>query len=133
MKNVVISGSASLQDKIQKWFSYWESSGYSMLDYPKPIEANNFSEVYPSVHSEFYKNLSKTDLHFIANEEKKGIKGYIRPGVFAEIAYRVGLNLVNKETVPIILAHTPSKDVYFYNDLNLWLSLGWIQLLDNKI
>ena len=130
MKNVVISGSASAQDKIQKWLSHWESEGYFILDYPKPIEQNNFFEVYPSVHTEFYKRLGKTDIHFIANEEKGGIKGYIGPGVFAEIAYRVGLNLVNKESVPIVLAYRPSEEVYFYNDLSLWISLGWIRLLD---
>ncbi len=131
MKTIVISGSATLYDKMDKWHDYWESQGYSISAYPEPINEKDFPQAYPVIHQEFYIQLAKTDLHFIANEEKRGIVGYVGPGVFAEIAFRVGLNLTRNEHVPIVLLTEPTSQVCFYEDLKLWLSLGWIQLFDD--
>ena len=129
MKTIVISASASEQEKIKKWCDFWQSRGYEVIAYPKSIKEADFNSTYPTVHREFYKCLAETDFHFIANEEKKGISGYIGPGVFAEIAFRVGLNLVKNQSVPVLLLTTPSKEVKFCEDIKLWISLGWVKLL----
>jgi hypothetical protein len=127
MKIVVISASASLQEKIQKWVTYWKSCGYTVAAHPEPIREENFSTEYPIVHQKFYEKLAKADVHFIANEEKGGVVGYIGPGVFAEVAFRVGINLVQHKDIPIVLLAPISPKSLFYEDLQRWISLGWIQ------
>lgn len=70
MKNVVVAGSAKLQDKISHWFNYWKNQNYNILDYPVPIEEENFLKEYPDVHRDFFKNIAETDVIFIMNEDK---------------------------------------------------------------
>ena len=130
MKTVVISSSASLQDQIKKWLSFWVSKGYKVTDYPKEVKDSEFSKEYPMIHKNFYKKLYNPNLnvHFVLNEDKNNISGYIGPGVFAEIAFRVGLNLIQNKKVKIILFKKPSPKNHFYKDIQLWLSLGWVRL-----
>lgn len=47
MKKVVISGSSKLQDKVNYWLEYFKSKGYTILDYPKLIEQNNYVKELP--------------------------------------------------------------------------------------
>lgn len=96
------------------------------MNYPKPIE--NFRSDFPKVHKDFYIALTKTDILFVANENKNDEKGYIGPGVFAEIAFSVGLNLAQDKDIEIILNQIPNKNNVFYNDIKLWLDLNWIKL-----
>ncbi len=128
MKTVVISGSVSLEEKMKKWDVFWRAKGYKVINYPKPIANGEFAIQYPIIHQEFYSDLAKADIHFVANEENKNIKGYIGPGVYAEIAFRVGLNLTGDTKASVILLEQLSPDNPFYDDLKLWLDLGWIGL-----
>lgn len=57
--------------------------------------------------------------------------GYIGPGVFAEISFRIGLNLTLAQDVPIILLNIPSADSPFHDDIMLWNSLGWVRFYKN--
>ena len=85
---VVIAGSTSLPENIKKWIEYWNSKdGYSVLDYPKAIPQDNFDNLYPDVHKNFFKNITEADILFIANGEKKGINGYIGAETFAELGF----------------------------------------------
>ena len=71
MKKVVIAGSAKLQKEINKWLKIFESKNYEILDYPREIEQERFIELYPSIHKTFFECITKTDMLFIMNEDKR--------------------------------------------------------------
>ena len=75
MKKIVISGSSKLQEELITWKEYFEQKGYEVIDYPKQVSKENLKDIYKS----FYESLEKTDVLFLMNEERKGIKGYIGP------------------------------------------------------
>lgn len=128
MKNIVISGSASLQDKVNYWLDYFKNKDYEILDYPSPIEQNSFLELYPNVHKNFFKSLTKCDILFIMNEDKNNISGYIGASTFAEISFCVAQNLIYNNNIEILLLKIPDKKVQCYDEITLWLNLGWIKL-----
>ena len=72
MNKVIIAGSAKLQDDINYWKEKFSNNNYEVLDFPKAIEKERFMELYPSVHKEFFENITKTDILFIMNEDKNG-------------------------------------------------------------
>lgn len=129
-RTIVISGSASQLEKMRYWHDYWEQNGREVLAWPEPILEDDFASIYPKIHKIFYARLASTDMHFVANETKNGIEGYIGPGVFAEISFRIGLNMIHEKNVPVILLQMPSRKVHFYNDIVLWKSLGWLRLYE---
>lgn len=132
MKKVVIAGSAKLQDEIKKWIQYWSSKdGYTVLDYPKVISRDNFENLYPDAHKNFFKNIAEADVLFIANEKKNGIDGYIGAETFAELGFGLAQKLVNNKNIKLILVHMPAKEVACYDEIVLWRKLGWIdQIID---
>lgn len=130
MKNVVIVGSAKLQDKISYWVNYWKNQNYNILDYPVPIEEENFLKEYPDVHRDFFKNIAETDVIFIMNEDKNGVVGYIGPESFAEMCFAVVQNLLYGKSIKIILLKMPENKVQSYDEVVLWLKIGWIKLLE---
>jgi len=129
MKKVVITGSASLQDKINHWKEFWENKGYLVIDYPHPISQENFLEEYPSVHTEFFRHINETDILFVINEDKNGIIGYLGAESFAEMCFGVTQNLLYDKKIEIILLKMPSLNVSSYAEISLWLKLGWIKIL----
>lgn len=129
---VVIAGSASFQENIKKWIEYWNSkTGYSVLDYPKAIPQDNFDNLYPGVHKNFFKNITEADILFIANAEKKGINGYIGAETFAELGFGLAQKLVYGKNIKLILANMPAKEVACYDEIILWNKLGWIDEIMN--
>lgn len=129
MKKIVIAGSVSLPEAIECWTSYWNNQdGYTVINFPRQITQDNFLEEYPRVHREFFVSLNDADVVFVANEEKKGIQGYIGAEVFAEIVYALALRLVDGKNIDILLAYMPSDRVQAYEEIQLWLQLGWIRL-----
>lgn len=127
MKKVVIAGSAKLQQEIQNWRELFKNKDYEVLDYPKKIDETEFMELYPNVHKEFFENITKTDMLFIMNEDKNGIEGYIGPAVFAELSYGI-IEYLNDRDILLMLLKMPSKEVIGYEEINLWLKLGWIKI-----
>ena len=133
MKNVVIAGSASLHEAIEKWVRYWNlQDGHTVTNYPKTIPKERFIEEYPNVHRDYFKSLKEADILFVANEEKRGIPGYIGAEVFAEIVFAVALDLVDDKKIEIILANKPSDQIQAYEEIRLWLGLGWISIMKEK-
>jgi hypothetical protein len=129
---IVIAGSAKLQSEIQKWIEYWNNKeDYSVLDYPKEIPQDNFDNLYPDVHRNFFKNITEADILFVANEKKNGIDGYIGAETFAELAFGLAQKLVNEKDIKLILANMPSKEVACYDEIVLWKRLGWIDEIIN--
>ncbi len=128
MKKVVIAGSAKLQNDINYWKQKFSDNGYEVLDYPKEIEKEKFMELYPSVHKEFFKNITKTDILFIMNEDKNEIIGYIGAESFAELTFGLAQKLVYGKNIELVILKMPSKEVQCYEEIDLWIKLGWIKL-----
>jgi len=127
MQKIVVSGSAKLPEKINYWVNYFNNKGYEVLDYPKNINKEEFLDLYSMRHKEFYQNIKKTDVLFIMNEDKNGIEGYIGPAVFAELSYGI-IEYLNDRDILLMLLKMPSKEVIGYEEINLWLKLGWIKI-----
>ncbi len=132
MKKVVIAGSAKLQKEINKWLKIFESKNYEILDYPRKIEQERFIELYPSIHKTFFEYITKTDMLFIMNEDKNGKYGYIGAEAFAELTFGLAQKLVYNKEIELIILKMPSQDVQCYEEIDLWLKLGWIKLYEEE-
>ncbi len=132
MKKIVISASSSLQDEIEKWAKFFQSREFDILNWPKPIKAENFLAKFPLIHKEFYESLNDTDILFVANEHKNNMNGYIGPAVFAEISFVMGLKLSQNKKIRIILNQKPSLENCFHEDIMLWLDNGWLEVFDES-
>lgn len=128
MKKVVIVGSAKLQNNINYWKEKFSNNNYEILDYPKAIEKERFMELYPNVHKEFFENITKTDMLFIMNENKNGKIGYIGAESFAELTFGLAQKLIYEKNIELVILKMPSKEVQCYEEIDLWLKLGWIRL-----
>ncbi len=128
MKKVVIAGSASLQEEITFWKKMWEDNRYVVINYPKAISSGNFLELYPKVHTDFFKSIQEADVLFVMNEDKDDTEGYIGAEAFAELSFGVIEKLVNKKDIEIILLKIPSEQVQSHEEIELWLKLGWIEI-----
>lgn len=132
MKKIVIAGSAKLQDKINLWKSFFTEKKYEILDYPKPIDEEKFMELYPSIHKNFFKNITKTDILFLMNEDKNNIEGYIGAESYAELTFGLAQNLIYNKNIDLIILKMPSREVQCYDEIKLWIELGWIKLYEGK-
>lgn len=129
MKNkVVIAGSASLQEKVRYWKSFWENDEYEVVNYPSSIPSDTFLDKYPQIHKKFFDDIENANVVFIMNETKNGIIGYIGAESFAEMAFAVAQNLVHGKNIEIILLQMPEERVQSHDEVLLWLKLGWIKL-----
>lgn len=132
MKKIVIAGSAKLQDKINIWKSFFTEKKYEILDYPKPIDEEKFMKLYPSIHKNFFENITKTDILFVMNEDKNNIEGYIGAESYAELTFGLAQNLIYNKNIDLIVLKMPSREVQCYDEIKLWIELGWIKLYDGK-
>lgn len=130
---ICICGKTSLKDKIDYWTNYFERHNYEIMDYPKSVEGPNFKELYPSIHKDFYSNIKLSDMLFVMNEDYNKIEGYIGSETFAELAYGLALKLVDKKDIDLVLLKMPSENTPCYEDIKLWLELGWIRLFEEEI
>lgn len=133
IKKIVIAGSASLQEKVSYWKKFWKERGYFVINYPSPISKDIFLEEYPKVHIEFFKNILKADILFVMNEDKNGVVGYLGSESFAEMCFGVAQNLIYNKNLEVILLKMPSEQVQSYEEIVLWLKLGWIKLYEENI
>ena len=129
-EKIVISGSSKLQDKVEYWISYFKNLNYEILDYPKYTEPSEYEKTLPKIYKNFYTALENTDVYFLMNEEKNGIKGYIGASSIAELTYVVILNLIHNKNIEIYILNMPSKEVSSYDEVKFWLNMGWIKLFD---
>ena len=127
-KKVVIAGSVSLQEKLRFWMAYWQKKGYKVLDYPLEIPKSSFVEEYPEVYDTFFIHITQTSVLFVMNEDKNGIKGYVGAETFAEMGFAIVQNRLYGKNIQIQLLKMPEKQVAAYDEIQLWLALGWITL-----
>jgi len=129
MKKLVISGSAKLQPEVIKWKKYWEKRGYQILDYPQALNPDNYVQEYAHVHPFFHQQLELSDIQFIMNEDKNGITGYIGYASFAEMNYGIIRKINHHQPLEIILLKLPDPSLNCFEEIQLWLELGWIKIL----
>jgi len=127
-QKLVIVGSAMLQERINYWRSFWEDKGFEITAYPAPITTEKMLEEYPNVHKNFFSQLENADVVFVMNENKNNLVGYVGAETFSEMAFVVAQNLLHDKKIKIILLQIPAPQVQAYNEISLWLKLGWITL-----
>ena len=132
MKKIVISGSSKLQDKVNYWMEHFKNKDYEILNYPKLTQPEDYMTSLPIVYKDFYTDLENTDIFFLMNEEKNGIKGYIGASAIAELTYVVILNLIHNKNIEIYILNMPSPEVQSYDEVKFWLDIGWIKLYKEK-
>lgn len=130
MKKVVISGSSKLQEKVQKWLHYFEKNGFQVLDYPKYVAPEEYSEKLPGIYEHFYASLDQADVLFVMNEEKNNVKGYIGASAIAELTYMVMKQIIHHKKIDIYLLTMPSEEQSCYEEIKFWLDHGWVKLFD---
>jgi hypothetical protein len=132
MKKIVICASASFENEVVDWKNKLERKGFEVIKYPTKIYGN-LANGYKKEFSEHYKAITQTDIVLALNLYKKGIPGYIGAGVFAEIAFGIGLNQALKKKMEIYYLNPLPQDGLPYSDeLNLWQELGWIKIFPNN-
>lgn len=132
MKKVVIAGSVKLQKEVNYWINFFESNNYEILDYPRVIEESKFMELYPNIHLEFLDNITKADMLFVMNEDKNGIVGYIGYEAYAELLFGLSQKLIYNKNIELVVFKMPSTNVGCYEEIDLWLKLGWIKLYEEE-
>lgn len=90
-------------------------------------------ELYPNIHTEFLENITKTDMLFLMNEDKNGIVGYIGYEAYAELLFGLSQKLIYNKNVELVILKKPNKEVGCYEEIDLWLKLGWIKLYEDEI
>ncbi len=127
MKKIVICASASFEAEILDWKDRLEKKGFDVIKYPTKI-LGDLSRGYEKEFSQHYEAITKTDILLALNLDKKGIPGYIGAGVFAEMAFAIGLNrAVNKKIEVCYLNTIPEGGLPYSDELNLWKDIGWIK------
>lgn len=124
---IVICASISFEDEIVQWKNKLEGNGFEVIKYPTKIKGDLLSG-YNKEFSEHYEAITKSNILLALNFDKKGITGYIGAGVFAEMAFALGLNKTFDKQIKIYYLNSLPKDGLPYSDeLNLWQELGWIK------
>ena len=124
---LIISGSAALQNELLALTNELNNS-YEIIDLPKIIPQKNFNELYKKIHKDYLTNITKTDFFLLFNANKNGIEGYIGAESYAELCFAVAQNLIYKKDIQIYIYKMPSSKVQCYNEIVLWLNLGWIKI-----
>lgn len=127
-KKIVICASGSFENEILNWKEKLEEDGFKVVKHPTKIN-EDFLNNYKKSFLDCYKAIPKVDIVFILNLEKNGIPGYIGPGVFAEIAFAIGINKVfNKKIDIFYLNPIPKNGLPYCEELKSWQDLGWIKM-----
>jgi len=127
---LVIAGSAKLQDEVNNWLDVFQKKGYEILDFPREIDEDNFLNLYPGIHVDFLDNVTKTDMFFLMNEDKNGVLGYIGYEGYAELLFALSQKLIYNKDIELVILKMPCTDVGCYEEIDLWLKLGWIKLYE---
>jgi len=127
-KKVVICASASFENEIKDYKIKLENDGFKIIKHPIKINEDLLSN-YKKSFLDCYRAVPKSDMVFVLNPKKNGIPGYIGPGVFAEIAFAIGINKVFNKKIDIRYLNPIALNKLPYSDeLKLWQKLGWINI-----
>ncbi len=127
-KKIIICASASFENEIKEWKNRLEEKGFEVIKYPIKIKGDFLSN-YKKKFSDHYKVISEADILLALNLDKNGIPGYIGAGVFAEMAFALGLNRAFGKNIEVCyLNNFPKNKLPYSDELNLWQELGWIKM-----
>lgn len=126
-KKIVICSSASFEKEIIEWKSKLENMGFDVIKYPIRLQGDIAVE-YEKEFSDHYISISKADAILVLNIEKGGIPGYIGPGVFAEIAFAIGLNKSLGKNIDVYHINPIPENLPYSEELKLWQELNWIKV-----
>ncbi len=124
---VVLSSSMSFFDKIKKWRDKLEQNNFKVIFYPEKIEGD-IAKGYRKEFKKCYSSIKETNKLVVLNFEKNGVPGYIGAGVFAEMAFALGIDrkVDVKYLNPISIEKLP-----YAEELKLWKKLEWISKFEN--
>src|SRR3989339_1158262 len=121
---IVICASSKFIDEINFWKQKLVNDGHVVIKYPEKIEGD-FLTGYQKEFTDHYKRITECDALFILNIKKNNIEGYIGPGVYAEIAFAVGLKRSQNKQIKIICVNPTPNNLPHSEELKFWESLGW--------
>lgn len=128
---LVISGSASLQDRLEFWKNHFEQKGYKVTGMPETwSDTRDFKEQLTELYRDFYTSIEDCDVFFLMNEDKDGISGYIGANGTAELVYAVMLNLIKDRGIEIYITKTPEERVLAWDEVVSYLRVGWIKVYE---
>jgi hypothetical protein len=129
MKKIVLIASGTAEKETIKWKDKLEADGFEVLTCPLKIEdGKNFLKEYQKSFNLCYSSIPITDVVLAINIEKNGVKGYIGPGTFAEIAFAIGINRTRNKNIEIYyLNDLPTQGLPYCEELSWWKELGWIK------
>lgn len=146
-KKVVIAGSPRDQSEIDTWVTYFKDQHDVVLDYPncraefwikhfanQPLDDPRFwrlrtyKKEIPTMYQEHYHHLENANLFLLLNHRQKGYQGYISPIDYADLKYLIGRNLLHDKKTKLYLLHTPSQKLEYYEEINYWFEMGWVEL-----
>ncbi len=125
-KKIVICSSASFEKEIIEWKKKLGDMGFDVIKYPIRLQGD-IAAVYEKEFSEHYASIALADAILALNIEKKGIPGYIGPGVFAEMAFVIGLNKSQGKSINVYYVNSIPENLPYSEELKLWQELGWIK------
>lgn len=128
-RKLVISGSVKFSKEIKEFVDKIENK-YNVLNYPKPIKEEDLLKEYRDIHKKFYFDIENTDDFLLFNYDKNGIEGYIGYAGFAELSFAITQNLLHGKNISIYILKYPSTSVSCKQEIDLWLSLGWVKIFD---
>ncbi len=128
-KKIVICASASFETEIMDLKDRLKKDGFEVIKYPTKIKGD-LSKGYGKEFPEHYNAITKTDILLVLNLDKKGVPGYIGSGVFAEMAFAIGLNKVFNKKIEVcyLFDLPPERSLPYSDELKLWEDLGWIKI-----
>ncbi|MCK9445802.1 hypothetical protein M0Q50_02790 [bacterium] len=127
-QKIVICSSASFEKEIIELKEKLEKKDFEVIKYPIKLKGDITIE-YEKEFSDHYAAISNSDAIVALNIEKRGIPGYIGPGVFAEMGFAIGLNRSLKKNIDVYYINSIPENLPYSEELNLWKKLNWIKIL----
>ncbi len=128
-QKVVISGSGNLQNKVAYWKDHFETKGYEIIAFPKPLESSNgHDQKLKGLYVNFYDAIDECDVFFLMNEDKNDTAGYIGANGTAELIYATVKKLRGLKDIKIYIAKVPDPEVPIFKEVESFLRLGWAEL-----
>jgi len=127
-QKIVICSSASFEKEIIELKEKLEKNGFEVIKYPIKLNGD-ITTGYDKEFSDHYTAILNSDAIVALNIEKRGIPGYIGPGVFAEMGFAIGLNRSLKKNIDVYYINSIPENLPYSEELNLWKKLNLIKIL----
>ncbi|MDD2274484.1 MAG: hypothetical protein PHI91_03315 [Candidatus Pacebacteria bacterium] len=130
-QKIVICSSASFEKEIIELKEKLEKMDFEVIKYPIKLKGD-IAIGYEKEFSDHYTAILNSDAIVVLNIEKRGIPGYIGPGVFAEMGFTIGLNRSLEKNISVYYINPLPENLPYSEELNLWKKLNWIEILPHN-